>query len=150
MMYLLLIKAQCYALAQQLGGSLFQIDLGVTPVKQMSPKGFVIGVEFWKGVWLHGNQLSLSVDLLKLDLLKCNVLSHIDLCVKIKFSPAASSEGLSLPQLISLGPHSADSPWPLTGTPETPGPLMAHATYCQIQQDPPQLCLPSPTVARRP
>lgn len=97
-MYLLLIKAQCYALAQQLGGSLFQIDRGVTPVKQTSPKGFVIGVEFWKGVWLHCNQLSLSVDLLKLDLLKCNVLSHIDLCVKIKFSPAASSERLSLPQ----------------------------------------------------
>lgn len=149
-MYLLLIKAQCYALAQQLGGSLFQIDQGVTPVKQTSPKGFVIGVEFWKGVWLPCNQLSLSVDLLKLDLLKCNVLSHIDLCVKIKFSPAASSERLSLPQLISLGPHSADSPWPLTGTPETPGLLMAHSTYCQIQQDPPQLCLPSPTVARRP
>lgn len=62
----------------------------------MSPKVFVIGMEFWKEqFWLHCNQLSLAVDILKLDLLKCNVLSHIDLCVKITFSPAAFSEGLS-------------------------------------------------------
>ena len=47
----------------------------MAPVKQMSPKVFVIGVEFWKGqFWLHCNQLSLVVDILKLDLLKCNVL----------------------------------------------------------------------------
>lgn len=67
---------------------------GVTPVKHWSPQLFVVGAEFWKvQSGLHYYWLSLAVDLLKLDLLKCNVLSHIDLCVKIKFPPAVSFEG---------------------------------------------------------
>lgn len=126
--------------AQQSGGGPFQFDMCKT-WHFCNWCGVLTGT-----VWLPDYGLSLAVDLLKLDLLKCNVLSPTDYCVKIKFFSALSFERLSL-QWLSLCVPTVHTPHGYSQRLQKPlGPLMASVTNCQILQN----SLLSPAVASKP